>query len=161
MVAATSKPLLALSAGDLMSQQVLMIPEEMSIEGAARLLSRAQVTGAPVVDTAGRCIGVVSATDFIRWVERGKQGARPAEECMCAAWQILEEQKFPADNVRTIMTCDPVTAGPGTRIGALAQMMLDAHIHRVIVVDKNGRPVGVVSSTDVLAAVAQADHFES
>jgi CBS domain-containing protein len=32
-------------------------------------------------------------------------------------------------------------------------MMLDAHIHRVVVVDKERRPLGVVSSTDVLAAV--------
>jgi CBS-domain-containing membrane protein len=32
--------------------------------------------------------------------------------------------------------------------------MLDAPIHRVLVVDERGRPVGIVSSTDVLAAVA-------
>jgi predicted transcriptional regulator len=32
--------------------------------------------------------------------------------------------------------------------------MLDAHVHRVIVVDRQGRPIGVVSSMDILAAVA-------
>ncbi len=36
-------------------------------------------------------------------------------------------------------------------------MMIDAHIHRVIVVDKDERPIGIVSSTDILAAVAHAD----
>jgi CBS domain-containing protein len=36
-------------------------------------------------------------------------------------------------------------------------MMRDAHIHRVIVVDDRGRPVGVVTSTDILAAVARTD----
>jgi predicted transcriptional regulator len=35
-------------------------------------------------------------------------------------------------------------------------MMMDAHIHRVIVVDSENRPIGVVSSTDILAAVARA-----
>ncbi len=37
-------------------------------------------------------------------------------------------------------------------------MMLDAHIHRIIVVDAGRRPVGVLSTTDVLAAVANAGH---
>ena len=39
-------------------------------------------------------------------------------------------------------------------LAELARMMLDAHIHRVIVVDRNGKPIGLVSSTDILAVVA-------
>jgi CBS domain-containing protein len=54
------------------------------------------------------------------------------------------------------MTQDPVTVSPGTHISDLARMMTDAHIHRVIVVDGQNRPVGIVSSTDILAAVAYA-----
>jgi predicted transcriptional regulator len=34
--------------------------------------------------------------------------------------------------------------------------MVDAHIHRVLVVDDQNRPCGIVTSTDVLAAVARA-----
>jgi CBS domain-containing protein len=52
------------------------------------------------------------------------------------------------------MTPDPVTVRPGTPVKEVARLMLDAHIHRVIVVDARGRPVGVVSSTDLIAAVA-------
>jgi CBS domain-containing protein len=55
------------------------------------------------------------------------------------------------------MTPDLVAAPAATTLGDLSRMMRDAHIHRVIVVDKEGRPIGVVSSTDVLAAVAHAD----
>ncbi len=33
--------------------------------------------------------------------------------------------------------------------------MTDAHIHRVIIVDDQGRPTGIVSSMDILAAVAR------
>jgi CBS domain-containing protein len=50
-----------------------------------------------------------------------------------------------------------VFVSPATRIGELAQRMLDAHIHRAIVVDRNQKPVGIVSTTDILAAVARAD----
>jgi len=160
MAIAVAKPLMTYTVGDLMSPQVVMIPVEMSIQGAARLLSRSQVSGAPVVDAEGRCVGVVSATDFVHWAEGNGRRASPdrTEECMCSAWQILEEKDFPETCVRTLMTKDPVTATPATKIGVVAQMMLDAHIHRAIVVDERRRPIGVVSSTDILAAVARADH---
>ena len=46
-------------------------------------------------------------------------------------------------------------------IGELARRMIDVHIHRVIVVDQSGKPIGIVSSTDVLAALAQADQARS
>jgi predicted transcriptional regulator len=34
--------------------------------------------------------------------------------------------------------------------------MLEAHVHRLIVLDEEGRPIGVVSPTDILGAVANA-----
>ena len=43
----------------------------------------------------------------------------------------------------------------------LARSMLDAHIHRIIVVDNNCRPIGIVSSTDILAAVAYLNTEEA
>src|SRR5581483_7329359 len=144
----------------LMSPASVLVPEEMSLQGAARLLSRAKVTGAPVVDAEGRCVGVISATDFLHWADKGKGAARGPARPGCAvsaAWQIVEAEGPPGEAVRHYMTADPVTAGLTAGLGELARTMLDAHIHRVIVVDREARPVGVVSSTDVLAAVAQAD----
>jgi CBS domain-containing protein len=73
-----------------------------------------------------------------------------------ADWQVVDAEALPADEVRQYMTADPVAAAPDTPVRALARMMLDAHVHRVIVVDGGRRPVGVVSTTDVLAALAYA-----
>jgi CBS domain-containing protein len=61
---------------------------------------------------------------------------------------------LPTDDVCHYMTVNPVAVTPDTPIRALARLMLDAHIHRVIVAGEGGRPVGIVSSTDVLAALA-------
>jgi CBS domain-containing protein len=36
--------------------------------------------------------------------------------------------------------------------------MIDAHIHRIVVVDEGQRPIGVVTGTDILAAVAYAEN---
>ena len=158
---ATTKPFLALTAADLMSTDVVMIPRAMSLRAAAHLLSETKVTGAPVVDETGRCVGVLSATDFMHWVGYGERNAsRPC--CselgrVHSAWQIVNVEDLPMDKVDAYMTADPVTVPPSTPIAELARKMIDAHIHRVIVVDAQRRPLGVVSSTDILAAVAHAD----
>jgi CBS domain-containing protein len=74
--------------------------------------------------------------------------------CVLVDWQMVNVEKLPTDAVRRYMTPDPVMARPETSIDALARMMIDAHIHRVIVADQEWRPIGVVSSTDLLAALA-------
>ena len=153
----TTKPLLALTAADLMSRDVVAIPQEMSLRAAAHLLAQAAISGAPVVDSEGRCVGVLSATDFIHWAEKPAPAvARHLAVAvpMCADWQIMDLELLPADEVRAFMTPDPVTVPSSTVIGTLARHMMDAHIHRLIVVDANQVPVGVVSSTDILSAVA-------
>jgi CBS domain-containing protein len=154
-----SKPLLALTAEDLMSTDVVTVPQEMSLQGAARLLSRSEIGGAPVVDGEGRCVGVLSATDFLSYAETGQPRKKVKNPgCMVSAWQVLESESLPADEVSGYMTADPVVVEPATPLGELAQMMVDAHIHRLIVVDEDNRPVGVVSSMDMLAAVARTAH---
>jgi CBS domain-containing membrane protein len=153
----TAKPFANLTAEDLMSRGVVTIPQHMSLPAAARLLSRAQVSGAPVVNTDGVCVGVLSATDFLGFAGKERHAAPPACReplCVCSDWQVMEVAGLPADEVRHHMTADPVTVAPSTPVPRLARLMLDAHIHRVIIVDAQRRPVGVVSSTDIIAAVA-------
>lgn len=64
---------------------------------------------------------------------------------------------MPGDAVSRYMTTDIVTTGPETPLSRLARMMIDAHIHRLIVVDEKQRPIGVVSSTDLVAAMAYSN----
>jgi CBS domain-containing protein len=159
-VVGTTKPLLNLTAADLMSRSVVLVPEQMSLVGAARLLAGSHISGAPVVDGAGRCVGVLSATDFVNVFKDGGR-RQPAHagtgpSCFCFPWQLVEAEDLPEESVQDHMTSDPVMVPPSAAITELAQIMLDAHIHRVIVVDEEARPVGVVSTTDILAAVAQA-----
>lgn len=203
-----SKPLQALTAGDLMSPDIVRLPEKMALRDAARLLLRNQIGGAPVVDAQGKCVGVFSAMDFLHLSQTrpdptlptspplpitcsyqakyktsdGQEVTRctlppgvcpiqvkqegPAGEkliicsqphCVLVDWQVVDVEKLPTEEVRRFMTPDPVTAQFATSIRVLARMMIDAHIHRVIVVDEERRPIGVVSSTNVLAAVAYSD----
>src|SRR5262245_15282459 len=115
----TLKPLMTLCAADIMSRSVVTIPREMSLQGAARMLARSGVTGAPVVDSSGRCIGVVSATDFMNWMKTDHAGetTRIAEECVCKPWQIPEGVEQLTGCVDACMTKDPVLAFANVKIG--------------------------------------------
>jgi predicted transcriptional regulator len=155
----TNRSLASLCASDIMSRNILMIRREMSLQGAARLLNRAGVTGAPVVDDQCRCVGVLSATDFMHSVETGEtnlESIGSADSRAHCAWQIPEDNMNSHHCVADFMTKDPVLIGPATPIADLARTMVDAHIHRVIVVDMAcQRPLGVVSTMDILAVVAR------
>ena len=128
-----------------MTRPVAVIAQETSLRAAAHLLSQWRVSGAPVVDAAGRCVGVLSATDFVHWAENDRP-SEPADRVrqpgVCSDWQLVELEILPKDAVRWYMTPDPVTATPATPITELARRMRDAHIHRVIVVDEDRRPLG-------------------
>jgi len=157
---ASAKPLLTLTAADLMSRDVVVVPKSMSLRAAAHLLSEIHVSGAPIVDETERCVGVLSSTDFMHLVGYGERAAAkpacPNPGCFHSPWQVVDADDLPTDEVGTYMTADPVTVSPGTSITELAREMIDAHIHRIIVVDARYRPIGIVSSMDILAAMAQA-----
>jgi CBS domain-containing protein len=201
----TSRDLLELTAAELMSKEAVVLSETMPLREAARLLLQHQVSGAPVVDANGICVGVLSATDFLRLAERREDVTRPTApplpftcsfqekrtlfngrdvtvctlpegvcpvqakqkgpsgedlvicrqpHCVLVDWQMVEIEKLPADEVRNFMTADPVTTPPETTLPVLARMMIDARVHRIIVVDEGRHPVGVVSTTDLVGAIA-------
>jgi CBS domain-containing protein len=154
-----TKPLLALTAGDLMSRPVVTVPPEMHLREAARVLAQEQFTGVSVVGAGGQCVGVLSATDFVRWAAGGGCAAVPRCTMPPAAshWRVPDLELLPAETVEGHMMSDPVMVSAGLGIRELARLMLDAHIHRVGVVAEDGRLSGMVSGTDILVAVAYAD----
>jgi predicted transcriptional regulator len=155
------KPLFEITAEEMMSRDLVSVPRKMSLRAAAHLLNEARISGAPVVDEQGRCIGMLTTSDLSKWVERGERASKHAEEapaCMCTDWQVPDFSALPADEVARHMTTDLVTASPHASMTELARKMIDADIHRILITDKQGRPVGIVTSTDILAAVAYADY---
>src|SRR5579871_4332898 len=125
-----AKSLLALTAADLMTTPVMTIPESTSLREAARMLLRSDISGAPVVDVAGRCLGVLSSSDFVAWA--GEDGE---EISFIAPWgERIPIEEFPDKEIRHYMTPQPVTVSAKATIGELAEKMVEAHIHRVLVV---------------------------
>lgn len=157
----TARAVFDLTAAEIMSREVISIPQEMALPVAVRVLNEARVAGAPVVNDEGRCIGVFSTTDLARHSQIAKHAARNAPAisgCVCSDWAVVEHdwETLPAESVSWYMTADPVLVTPEAKFGELAQLMVDAHIHRLVVAGADRRPAGIVSCTDILTALSHA-----
>jgi CBS domain-containing protein len=147
--------LLTLKAVDVMTSKLVTLVATDSVAAAVATLERHQITGAPVVDDAGRVIGVFSLWDFVRSQTRpgrsanqnpenppqkSPEGARPpalAEAATVAEWMSRTEGTVPRDQL----------------LVEVARTMCMAHWHRVPVVMGDGQLVGIISTMDVLAAL--------
>lgn len=151
----------ALTANEVMSPAVVVLPHGMSFVTAARLLSARQLGMAPVIDTAGRCVGVLWAEDFLRWAAdggRANQAGDALPDSIWCDWQVVDVKVRQRDEVRRHMSRDPLLVTPHTRLAEIAEIFLDPHRRSVVVVDGERRPIGVVSGKDVLAALASVEH---
>jgi CBS domain-containing protein len=146
-----------LTAADLMSAPVRSIPEATPLREAARMLSRCSISGAPIVDAEGRCVGVLSSTDFVTFAgEEPEPGETKEATTFIAPWgELIRLDEAAEEEIRCYMTGKPITVTPTTSITEVAQKMAAAHIHRVLVVSEDNRPCGIVTSTDILDAVGR------
>jgi CBS domain-containing protein len=154
------RTVLELTAEDLMSRTVITLTPDMLLPDAARVLAQAHIGGAPVIDGAGRCIGVFTTADIARLALRDCEASPTAPAvpgCGCSDWQRdYDWDDPPVDYVDAFMTPNPLMVPPTTPVKELARRMVDGHIHRLIVAGPDCRPLGIVSGTDVLAALACA-----
>jgi CIC family chloride channel protein len=126
---------------ELMQRQVKSILSEASVAEAVLTLADAHISGVPVLDGSGKMVGVLSSSDVL---------AAEAEAEDAVARQTLLENT----QVREIMTPRPFTVTPTADVREAAQQMLYADVHRLFVVSGD-EVVGVISTTDIVRAVAQ------
>ena len=68
---ATRESLQALTAGDVMNRDVLVIPGQMTARELIPIFHRSGAGAAAVVNEEGRCVGMLGSVDIFRWVEAG------------------------------------------------------------------------------------------
>jgi CIC family chloride channel protein len=125
---------------DLMQRNVKTVGGDASVAEAIVSLADAHISGMPVVDGAGKVIGVLSTTDVL---------AAEAEAEDPGARQTLFENTA----VRDIMTPHPFTIAPEEDIREAAHQMLYADVHRLFVAEGD-QVIGIISTTDLVRAVA-------
>jgi predicted transcriptional regulator len=124
---------------DVMTQDVVTVQVDMPLNDLVRLLDFEQIGGAPVVDRAGRLLGVASATDVMR-----ESAGLPAS---------FEAASL---NVRDVMTPATFTVRPDATLRELARFLVRGGVHRALVLEDE-RLIGVVTAFDVVRAIAGED----
>lgn len=140
---------------DIMSRDVLSISENADLKGAWRMFMTRQLKALPVVDDHGQLRGVVSLNDFLLnsvLTDNGTLRLGYGSRLIAS----IRGRALPR-TVADLMQKRVQSALPHTLISALVSPMVDQGIDRMPVVDENNRLVGMISQSDLLAALFQVE----
>lgn len=119
---------------DVMSYAIVTCLPSTPLSAAARAMTERRSRSVVVVDAAGRAVGIVTNFDLLSLYETDRREA-PVSELM-----------------RTPL----ITADPELSLSEAANLMIREEVHRLVIVDPGGgAPVGIVSTSDVVAAMVQ------
>jgi len=143
-----------IKAKDIMSKEIISVSPETEITQAANLLLEKRINGVPVVDAAGKLVGILCQSDLIA---QQKSIPIPSLFTLLDGYISLtnskrmdkEVEKIAATKVSEAMTPNPVTVGPETGIEKIATLMVEKNYHTLPVIDA-GKLVGILGKEDVL-----------
>jgi len=159
---ATSRRLVlqADTATDLMTANPVSVSENATLREALALLVDKGYSAAPVIDMAGRPVGVLSRSDLLvhdretfehlseapEYYNK-KELHTPGGEPLGRGYQV---EKVDRTRVRDLMTPAVFCVAPDAPAGRVISELVGLNVHRLFVVDNLGVLVGVISATDVL-----------
>jgi len=117
---------------DLMSQSVLTLSPESTLEEAAQTLANLGVSGAPVVENE-RLVGVFSKSDIVDDLSDGEIDL--------------------TDLVKKTMSKSPLTVSPEDDAFVAVALFAEKKVHRIVVVDGVGAVVGILTTLDIVRAL--------
>lgn len=138
---------------DVMTKEPVCFERGATIREIARTFEEFEISGAPVVDTDGRAIGVVTKSDLIRRCTEGTPDQPPGYLFELLSEEAGEDQELvpePLIVVDDFMSTDLVTARADEAVSLVARRLADAKVHRAVVVDKDMYPIGIITSLDIL-----------
>ncbi|MBD3880217.1 CBS domain-containing protein [Phormidium tenue FACHB-886] len=148
------------TVADVMTLNPLVVQPETPLAEAIKILAERRISGLPVVDSAGKLIGVISETDLM-WQETGVKS--PAFITILDSVIFLENpakyeqelHKALGQTVGEVMTKkNLVTVKPSKTLRGAAQLMHDRNVHRLPVVDDADQVIGILTRGDIIRYMA-------
>lgn len=128
------------TAAELMAPDPVSLREDASLEEAVSFFSDRRYSAAPVIDEAGRPVGVLSLSDLLVHArESARSPFAPAGAGEGGGVRACD-----------LMTPDVLAVSPATPAGEVVANLLALRVHHLFVVDGDGSLVGVISTRDVL-----------
>jgi CBS domain-containing protein len=151
------------TAKDIMTSPALSVTEEQTLQDVIEMLAKHRFSGFPVVDKAGKVIGVISDTDIIRYSQQlnviplsNLSGwISPYAEISDLASMRKGFDLLHKTSVGQVMTKKVFSVTEDTSATDVAQLMNRRKINRVPVVDSDGNLVGIVTRADMVQCMAK------
>ncbi|GAQ93577.1 Cystathionine beta-synthase (CBS) family protein [Klebsormidium nitens] len=148
------------SVGDAMTRGALICATvDTTVDEALEFLVDNRITGMPVVDDAGKLIGVVSdydllALDSISGPPQQETGLFPSTKSTWKAFKEIQKllNKTHGKTVGDVMTPNPLAVRPMTNLEDAARLLLESKFRRLPVVDQAGKLVGLLTRGNVVRA---------
>lgn len=126
-----------------MSPKVVTLQPTDSISLALHLMKENRIRRIPVLNDAGKLVGIVSDRDL--------KDVSPSRATTLDIWElhaVLDKLK-----ISDVMTKKPWTVSPGTPIERAAALMLEKRVEGLPVLDAKGNLVGILTEGDVFRAL--------
>jgi CBS domain-containing protein len=144
---------------DIMSRDPILVRPETPLNEAIKILAEKHISGLPVVDGAGKLVGVLSETDLM-WRETGV--TPPAYIMILDSVIYLQNpgdydrdlHKALGQTVGEVMTSHPISIAADKPLREAARVMHDKSIRRLPVLDAQGQVVGIITRGDIVRAMA-------
>ena len=152
MKIASSNDCASPTVGDVMTSEVYGVAPGTSLETAKRMLTKRQITGAPVVDPEGRPVGVVTLSDLADPDRpRSDKLGYPLYYYMSdgQSRQVGGDARVTDGVVSDVMNPSVLSVAATTTVAEAAKMMIHERVHRLLVLNDT-KLVGIVSSIDLL-----------
>ena len=149
-------------AKDVMTVNVISVAQDSPMHEVVGLLLKYRISAVPVVDSAGKVVGIISEGDLLRPEGANAAGTkRPWWLEAVYHGQTVDYEKSKARTADAVMTRDVVTVDDDMPLNEIAGLLERHHIKRVPVT-RDGRLVGIVSRANLLHALANTiiDHHE-
>lgn len=153
------KTIADLTVGDICSTDVVTVDHFQTMAQVARIFGKHEITGAPVVDENEQCIGIVTSQDIVAFYDKLHQEQQKIGHFKTVEMidgEGLHERsviEVPHDLVGSHMSSAVQTITSCASVTRAAEIMCMEHIHRLVVLNDAGRPVGIVSSLDIVATL--------
>lgn len=145
---------------DVMTSNPITVKPQTSLQDAIKVMVEKKISGLPVVDDAGKLVGVISESDLM-WQETGVD---PPPYIMFLDSVIYlqnparydkEIHKVLGQTVAEVMTDRAITIEPDRSLKQAAQLMHEKKIRRLPVVDKtDGKVIGIITRGDIIRTMA-------
>lgn len=143
---------------DWMTREVHTIHPNATILEVTEVLSTNKIHGLPVVDKDGKLVGVISMSDIMAANARVNKSSRPGFYVLGGHFGGEEKQQTSvlARQIGDLMSPDILACSEDDPLGEAVRLMASRRLHRVLVKDSQGGVAGIVSSSDVMRALAEA-----